>query len=397
MNRSIEQSLTSLLPRLTIDLPSDLITLASSLVAQSRNIASNLKPDEEIGRAYVCAHIACERLKSTLNLPQIEPRPPVPPRVYTKLYTYLSTALAARPQRTPKKVERLEDAQPPPSKAKTPARRKSNPASTTTTGLPLPSRPTPTKERSLAAFRPPKKSRKSELSHGGRGREIPAWIRPMVRGLCEELKAKGATAHVLAGVGSVLTLPTPKPEKGDKKEKEKIPALVAAVYVLVHTRLTGKEVNGKEYVALRRSILAGFNLLRYDAKMVEKVEKEEEGEAGWEGYTDVVGKDVDAWLMQLSTRGWVGLDWFENIESGSGVEGPQTRDEPMDDAEDEDADEDDDGEEESIMGLGTMMQERVDYLSARKREEYQIWKDGILEKIEEIEMARGETEAMDTT
>lgn len=219
----------------------------------------------------------------------------------------------------------------------------------------------------------------------------------MVRGLCEELKAKGATAHVLAGVGSVLTLPTPKPEKGDKKEKEKIPALVAAVYVLVHTRLTGKEVNGKEYVALRRSILAGFNLLRYDAKMVEKVEKEEEGEAGWEGYTDVVGKDVDAWLMQLSTRGWVGLDWFENIESGSGVEGPQTRDEPMDDAEDEDADEDDDGEEESIMGLGTMMQERVDYLSARKREEYQIWKDGILEKIEEIEMARGEGEAMDTT
>ncbi|OAF54893.1 hypothetical protein VC83_08698 [Pseudogymnoascus destructans] len=397
MNRSIEQSLTSLLPRLTTDLPSDLINLASSLVAQSRNVASNLKQDEEIGRAYVCAHIACERLKSTLNLPPIEPRPPVPPRVYTKLYTYLSSALAARPQRTPKKVQRLEDAQPPPSNSKTPARRKSNPASTTPAGLPLPSRPTPSKERSLAAFRPQNKSRKSELSHGGRGREIAAWIRPVVRGLCAKMEARGATAHVLAGVGSVLTLPTPKPKKGEGKEKEKVPALVAAVYVLVHTRLTGKEVSGKEYVALRRSILVGLKALRVDEEVVGKVDKEEAGGKGWEGWTDIVGKDVDAWLMQLSSKGWVGLDWFENIESGSGIEGPETRDEPMVYAENEDADEDDDGEEESIMGLGTMMQERVDYLSARKREEYQIWKDGILEKIEQIEKAGAGADDMDTT
>ncbi|KFY18295.1 hypothetical protein V491_04811 [Pseudogymnoascus sp. VKM F-3775] len=211
------------------------------------------------------------------------------------------------------------------------------------------------------------------------------------------LEARGATAHVLAGVGSVLTLPTPKPEKGEGKEKEKVPALVAAVYVLVHTRLTGKEVNGKEYVALRRRILAELKNLRADDEVVARVEKEETGDAGWEGWTDTVGKDVDAWLMQLSSRGWVELDWFENIDSGSGVEGPETRDEQMDDAEDEDANEDDDGGEESIMGLGTMMQERVDYLSARKREEYQIWKDRILEKIDGIEMARAETEAMDTT
>ncbi|KFY71449.1 hypothetical protein V499_08358 [Pseudogymnoascus sp. VKM F-103] len=397
MNRSIEQSLTSLLPRLTTDLPSDLINLASSLVAQSRSVASNLKQDEEIGRAYVCAHIACERLKSTLNLPLIEPRPPVPPRVYTKLYTYLSSALVARPQRTPKKVQRLEDAQLPPSNTKTPTRRKSNPTSTTPAGLPLPSRPTPSKERSLAAFRPQNKSRKSELSHGGRGREIAAWIRPVVRGLCAKMEARGAIAHVLAGVGSVLTLPTPKPEKGEAKEKEKVPALVAAVYVLVHTRLTGKEVNGKEYVALRRGILATLKALRADEEVVRKVEKEEPGEKGWEGWTDIVGKDVDAWLMQLSSKGWVGLDWFENIESGSGIEGPEARDEPMDDAEDEDADGDDNGEEDSIMGLGTMMQERVDYLSTRKREEYQIWKDGILEKIERIERAEAGADDMDTT
>ncbi|OAF61005.1 hypothetical protein VC83_02618 [Pseudogymnoascus destructans] len=58
------------------------------------------------------------------------------------------------------------------------------------------------------------------LSHGGRGREIAAWIRPVVRELCAKMEARGATAHVLAGVGSVLTLPTPKPKKGEGKEKE---------------------------------------------------------------------------------------------------------------------------------------------------------------------------------
>jgi origin recognition complex subunit 6 len=68
-----------------------------------------------------------------------------------------------------------------------------------------------------------------------------------------------------------------------------------------------------------------------------------------------------------------------------------------DENENEYMDEEDDGEEESIMGLGTMMQERVDYLSSRKREEYRIWKDGILEKIKAIEMARTEAEPMDTT
>lgn len=61
MNRSVEQSLTSLIPHLNGPIPSELVELASSLLAQSRNKASNLKADEEIGRTYACANIACER------------------------------------------------------------------------------------------------------------------------------------------------------------------------------------------------------------------------------------------------------------------------------------------------------------------------------------------------
>jgi hypothetical protein len=61
MSKPIIQALTSLIPRHPGALPPELIELASSLLAQSRNKCSNLKPDEEIGRAYACANLACER------------------------------------------------------------------------------------------------------------------------------------------------------------------------------------------------------------------------------------------------------------------------------------------------------------------------------------------------
>lgn len=392
MNRSVEQALTSLLPRLTTDLPPQLVELASSLLAQSRHKASALKQEEEICRTYACANLACERLKTSLNLPQIEPRPPVPPRIYNKLYAYLSETLAARPQRTRKPAARFEELPSPANKARTPAKRRENPPTTSASKRALPSRQTPTKERALAAFRTPTKSRKSELAHGGRGLEIAAWIHPVIRGLCARLETRGAAPHVLAGVSSVLTLPTPKPEGGDGK-KEKIPGLVAAVYILVHTRLVGRETSGKEYVALRRGVLAAFKALRGDEEVCAKVEA---AGGGWEGWEDVTGKDVDGWVMQLSARGWVDLDWFGNIESGAGVERPEAQEEIMEDGEDGEGEEEEDGdEEEAVMGLGTMIQDRVDYLSVRKREEYRIWKEGIMERAEEIERTRdGE---MDTT
>ena len=31
-------------------------------------------------------------------------------------------------------------------------------------------------------------------------------------------------------------------------------------------------------------------------------------------------KDVDAWLLEISNRGWLTLDWFEKIVEGAGLE-----------------------------------------------------------------------------
>jgi origin recognition complex subunit 6 len=60
-NRPVEQALGNLVPTHASDLPQDLVSLASSLVAQSRSFSSSLKPEEEIARPYACAEIACRR------------------------------------------------------------------------------------------------------------------------------------------------------------------------------------------------------------------------------------------------------------------------------------------------------------------------------------------------
>jgi hypothetical protein len=39
-------------------------------------------------------------------------------------------------------------------------------------------------------------------------KNIASWINPTIRGLCKELEAPAATTHILAGVKTILTLPS---------------------------------------------------------------------------------------------------------------------------------------------------------------------------------------------
>jgi len=64
MDRSVAQALTGLIPSLNGPLPKELVELAGSLLAQSRNKASSLKAEEEIARSYACANLACERCEA---------------------------------------------------------------------------------------------------------------------------------------------------------------------------------------------------------------------------------------------------------------------------------------------------------------------------------------------
>ncbi|KAI5291084.1 hypothetical protein KEM54_006398 [Ascosphaera aggregata] len=93
-NKSIEQALAHLIPTHADALPPEIVSLASSLYAQSWNHGSALKPEEEIARPHACAEIACKRLSRTLRLPPLIGRPPCPPRMYGRIYKYIEGALA---------------------------------------------------------------------------------------------------------------------------------------------------------------------------------------------------------------------------------------------------------------------------------------------------------------
>lgn len=139
-----ELALHSLLPTVH-SLPPELLQLSASLLAQSKSKAASLKPEEEIGRTYVCCHIACQRLGHKLALEVAKPSPPVKPKVYNKLHTYFNSVLA-----TPKKAERRPE--PKTKDVSTPTTK--SPASTKTTPLKrqlsVPASTTPTKRTTRA-------------------------------------------------------------------------------------------------------------------------------------------------------------------------------------------------------------------------------------------------------
>ncbi|KAL8974118.1 MAG: hypothetical protein Q9197_001631 [Variospora fuerteventurae] len=392
MDKAIYQAISSLIPEYNNPLPPELLELAVSLLAQSRNKASSLKPEEEIARTYVCAHLACERLrlfmlihrlKPKLGLPKIQPRPPCPPKVYQKLHRYLQSALVTGARRTARK--------PKPTEPATPSR---TPVTPRKTGL--------TQSRTPASARA-KRKRETVIRD-----EVPDWVMPAIRGLCKRFGAPIASPHVYAGVSSILTLAPPVAQDINDLQFEKlrslsIEALIISVYILVRIRLVGVGTDPNDYSVQRDDAVAAMTELRKDEKPSVVVDS----------------SNVDAWMRQINKGCWTEMDWFENIGEGTGL-GLEAlpRGTDGDDSDSGDVDEEEDpilarhrydelASEKPFLqpGLGTMvglrfpqiqmapidhkqMQYRLDYLSEEKRAEYQKWKKGILARIEQIEGAQ---------
>jgi hypothetical protein len=116
----------------------------------------------------------------------------------------------------------------------------------------------------------PPGSRKRGLQSADSTNDIAPWIHPTIRGLCKELGAPAAAPHILAGVTTILTLPSP-PSSNDgenqkEKKKDKIPALIAAVYFRVRVRLSGRNstTTFQEFVSQRNEVLSTLAKLRED-------------------------------------------------------------------------------------------------------------------------------------
>lgn len=320
------------------------------------------------------------RLKTSLNLPKIEPRPPCPPRIYSKLYAYFDRELTSGGGRRRGRV--VSTAQSTPSR-------------------PLPERQAPGLEKGLEGFRGGNRAPRHRIRYGGGDRRedrLPKWVPPAIRVLCAGLDAGKATPHVLAGVDSVLFLQCPGDEdlEGDRTMREgqsaqeeglrgKMPALIAAVLSFAIVRLTGEETDAKEYNQRVKMVIGVLRSMREDMAMVAKIGEEEEAWKGWEVITK---KDVDAWLKEIASKGWLRMDWWENMVGGSGVSGQA--EEVYDDEDDEEDDQEARAAEIERERLwktrsGTMIQDQYDYLSEAKRKQYARWKELMLVKIDGVE------------
>ncbi|KAJ6129167.1 Origin recognition complex subunit 6 [Penicillium capsulatum] len=366
-NRPVEQALGNLVPTHANDLPQELLSLALSLVAQSRSFSSSLKPEEEIARPYACAEIACRRLSRALKLPPLLGHAPCPPRVYKKLYTYLDRSLSASSAGIKRSASGSVSGTPPrsPSTQTTPTKASAIRHSPTKAAAPTPrglqntpSKSTPLKRSVSVANRlesPSKSARKVNSSRpkGLSGSTIipdaPAWAMTAIRTVCKTMStpaprtstwsrppiSRTLPPHIFAGVSSVLfttssmsndeegfdeeTLDFLEPIvsiKGEDNEddfKELVYALVVAVYflVLARRRSPAQSADGEIANETQKLDKKTFTEMRQTSLTCLGLPTDKR-------HRD----DVDQWISLIMEQGWAsGQEWFENIPLAGELDG----------------------------------------------------------------------------
>lgn len=201
---------------------------------------------------------------------------------------------------------------------------------------------------------------------------MPKWLPPVVRKLCREMDTRTAIPHVLAGVESILCLPP------TSRSETKLPALVVAVWFFVLQELTGKNTSSREFTERRKRVLEIFASVKEDEDIVAKIG---DGEDAWKGWEVVGSADVQAWIVEVTNGDWLEMDWFVNIgsvddhEDSMDVDGEERGDEDYADLKVPKGDQ---------MGMGRMMQDEYDYLSAENQEQYGKWREAMLSTIDDL-------------
>ncbi|EAS28499.2 origin recognition complex subunit 6 [Coccidioides immitis RS] len=435
--KASEQALANLLPTLAESLPEELVELAAYLLAQSRSYGGSLKPEEEIARPYACAEIACKRLSKSLKLPPRTSRPPCPPRIYKKLFAYLEQLLSQ--SSTAAKRQEKDKVQPQPRRS-TRERRGGpvTPSKTEAKSFVTPSKSTKTAriDKTTAI-----QSRLSTIIQ-----DAPSWTMPTIRNICRALTAslsrlvpfappKVSTSfppHIFAGLSSVLCFAertlsddsqgldpnhirllsavSDHSQPEETSYRENMITLIIAIYFLVIVRMLGlgRDENPHPGSSNRRELdMDMFNDLATAALASEGLTADQ-----------TLLDNVHVWVRTIIMRDWMnGNEWFENIpvadpDRGQGGAGAGN-DESGGNLGDNDDEEDgiispkkrrlmnryvrkvthrslrdiDNQRPKLLPGLGTMMHDRVDWLSEGKKDEYVTWKEGTMKRIREIESA----------
>ncbi|CAH0031965.1 unnamed protein product [Clonostachys rhizophaga] len=363
MSRQIEQALFSLMPTYGSDLPPSLVELAESLVSQSRFKASTLKAEEEVGRLYACANLACNRLKVTLDLPPIQARPPIPPRIYNRLYTHLDNIIPA-PSSTPRR-------------GRPPRTTNSKGADLASETRPIPSRATPTKEQSLARFRTPTKggagtpSKSTGAANSLTGVALPVWVKPVIKFICSETGQLAIAPTIVAAMDAIIA-PGGRRTK-DEWVNQNIAPILSAIYFYVTIKLvalsTGQPMTKEPFSAQRREILKLLGRAREETTV-----NVSSGQDPWTEWEETKPRDFNSAVNQMEEQGWLDSDWFKGLDELVGAKRWDVVAAPAED-------EDDMAKPIQIRRADTMFQEKYDYLSEERKADYNVWRHKMLQRI----------------
>ena len=382
---AISQSLSSLLPTHANKVPALLTHLAESLLAQSRQRAANLKPEEEIARAYACCEIACNRLRSKCRLPAPKTGgAPCKPAVYKKLVAFLESLLnedgaVGTPRSTPGGRKRTADG----------SLKKSIPEREEPT--------TPSKSTRRTDFLGKIRASSSKKTPAENEGEAPSYTMPSIRKLCKAFSTPLLAPHVYTGTCVVLKLDglwppdADNPALTDEALREKVTGLLIALYIMTLTKMqTAEKLATSVYmfVCEKAVELSGYTLER---------------------------KGVEEWVRRINRQGYGRKqEWFisvpENVfefdpDAGTvaAVEGDEDEDVPSADDEDEEdqilssrrrrkitssgqaVEEEDNPEGVLLPGLHTMMQNAFDYLSEERTREFETWKKQFLQRLNKLD------------
>lgn len=328
-----------LLPTATGGIPRELIDTTSSLIAQSRHKLSNLKQAEEPAREMLCAHLACEKLRTKLDLPVLPDKPPapVPPRLYKTLYKQFSETLvigssarAAGATSTPDPRGRTRD--------------------------------TAIVSKPKSAFI--KNTPASSSSATSKDKRIESYL-PLIHELCNDAKA---IRHITAGASYIFS------SVKYKNLTETPYTLIGVLYIVVVKELMGEGEFEGQVEEERRGWYEGKIGEVYRCLKGKGVVRGREG--NWKEEFNEVLAEVAGGDMR-ETR------WFMDMVDGKGV------------VEEEEVEEEEEAEEDvgkgkvaeagMESGIGSMMQDRLDFLSDKRRKAFSEWKTETLRRIAQLE------------
>lgn len=312
------------------------------------------------------------RLKVPLNLPPIEPRPPIPPRVYKRLYNHLDNILPGKVRIATPSAARVRDS--------------FVVGSSPAIGSDIRSKTTPGLDRSVgrkavADFgneptyvdTPSKATRQGLIRAFQHNVGLPPWVKPTLGALIAQNNQQGWGRYALAGANYIIA-------PGDRRTKDEwvlnnMTAVVAALfYVTVKVvDAVGNEPEAGKVVCVQgqRKVVDFLQRVRRRILPAKGLSPEEY----WERWADPDLRSFQRAVKLVESK-FIDADWYRALEDGAFEKF---------DPENLAVNERGVLQKVKVQKPDTMHQERYNYTSASKRAEAAAFKRDVMRRIADME------------